>query len=95
MILNFFFIQQKTTMGEKSEAYHNFMANYRLHSDTGLSSGDIGVVVAYFIVIIIVGVFVSDRMSMCCLTSVSIRAPSRLQQLNVGQYFEIARYNYD
>lgn len=57
-------------MGEKSEAYHNFMANYRLHSDTGLSSGDIGVVVAYFIVIIIVGVFVSDRMSMCCLTSV-------------------------
>lgn len=73
-------------MGEKSEAYHNFMANYRLHSDTGLSSGDIGVVVAYFIVIIIVGVFVSDRMSMC-ITSVSIRAPSRFQQLNVGQYF--------
>lgn len=73
-------------MGEKSEAYHNFMANYRLHSDTGLSSGDIGVVVAYFIVIIIVGVFVSDRMSMC-LTNVSIRAPSRFQQLNVGQYF--------
>lgn len=66
-------------MGEKSEAYHNFMANF---------SGDIGVVVAYFIVIIIVGVFVSDRMSMCCLTSVSIRAPSRFQQLNVGQYFE-------
>lgn len=53
-------------MGEKSEAYHNFMANYKLHGDTGLSGGDIGVVVAYFIVIIIVGVFVSDRMAMCC-----------------------------
>lgn len=48
-------------MGEKSEAYHNFMANYKLHSDTGLSGGDIGVVVAYFIVIIIVGVFAMYR----------------------------------
>lgn len=71
-------------MGEKSEAYHNFMANYKLHSDTGLSGGDIGVVVAYFIVIIIVGVFVSDRMAMCCSTSVSIRAPLRFQQHIIG-----------
>lgn len=47
-------------MGEKSEVYYNFMVNYRFYSDIGFSNGDIGVVVVYFIVIIIVGVFVSD-----------------------------------
>lgn len=52
-------------MGEKSEVYYNFMVNYRFYSDIGFSSGDIGVVVVYFIVIIIVGVFVSDWMLMC------------------------------
>lgn len=46
-------------MGDKSTAYYNFKANYNLHADSGLSGGDIGVVVAYFIVIVIVGVFVS------------------------------------
>lgn len=59
-------------MGEKSEVYYNFMVNYRFYSDIGFSSGDIGVVVVYFIVIIIVGVFVSDWMLMCCLMSVLI-----------------------
>ena len=53
-------------MDDKSTAYYNFKANYKLHEDTGLNSGDIVVVVAYFIVIIIVGVFVSKKSRCIC-----------------------------